>query len=140
MRPLCIPRVVAEIAAGVALGPTLLGQLPGFTNALFPLKSLPGLKLVADLGLVFVVFLAALELDPAVRTAAIRSREVRSAAIAGLLLPLGLGSAAGLAIHSLLDLPGRGIVFVVFVGVALSITVSNILSFSLQSPSISCPD
>ncbi len=30
------PRVIAEVIGGVLLGPTVMGRIPGFKNAIFP--------------------------------------------------------------------------------------------------------
>jgi Kef-type K+ transport system membrane component KefB len=42
------PRVVAEVIGGILLGPTALGQIPGYMETVFPLRSLPGLKYVSQ--------------------------------------------------------------------------------------------
>src|SRR5215510_13705026 len=56
------PSVVGEVAAGIMLGPTVLGRLfPALPRFLFP-ENVP-LKQIADLGLVFFMFLVGLELD-----------------------------------------------------------------------------
>ena len=35
------PMVIGEIIAGVLLGPSAFGQIPGFSDAIFPKSSLP---------------------------------------------------------------------------------------------------
>src|SRR5262245_12930563 len=58
------PAVIAEVLAGIVLGPSLLGWLfPGLMGALFPDSSLPALKALSQLGLVLFMFLVGLELD-----------------------------------------------------------------------------
>ena len=60
------PLVIAEVIAGIALGPSLLGVLsPGTLAMFFPPSSLGTLGLVSQLGLVFFMFLIGLELEPA---------------------------------------------------------------------------
>lgn len=44
------PKVIAEVVAGILLGPTVLGRIPGFSDALFPSASLPYLNLVSTIG------------------------------------------------------------------------------------------
>src|SRR4051812_7875820 len=57
------PAVIGEIIAGILLGPTVLGRIaPGLPAQLFP-PDVP-LKQLAELGLVFFMFLVGLELDP----------------------------------------------------------------------------
>lgn len=53
----------AEILGGILLGPTALGYLPGFTATIFPHSSVAVLETLADLGLIFFLFLVGLELD-----------------------------------------------------------------------------
>src|SRR5690242_16888658 len=55
------PAVIGEIVAGIALRPTLLGQLIG--DRLFPPAVLSPLTTVADVGLVLYMFLVGMELD-----------------------------------------------------------------------------
>lgn len=43
------PVVIGEILAGVLLGPSLLGQIPGFSDTIFPPDSLPLLKLISSI-------------------------------------------------------------------------------------------
>jgi len=58
------PPVVGEILAGIALGPSLLGLLPGdLDGRLFPPDVLPYLNILAQLGLVLFMFIVGLELD-----------------------------------------------------------------------------
>ncbi|MDE2293377.1 MAG: cation:proton antiporter, partial [Elusimicrobia bacterium] len=58
------PLVVGEIAAGVALGPSVLGAVsPSLYAGLFPARSLGALSLVSQLGVVAFMFLVGLELD-----------------------------------------------------------------------------
>ncbi|KAK0315356.1 hypothetical protein LTR01_000654 [Friedmanniomyces endolithicus] len=40
-----------------------MGRIPGFTNAIFPTPAMPGLSLVANLGLILFLFLVGLEVD-----------------------------------------------------------------------------
>lgn len=58
------PAVVSEMIAGILLGPSALGRIPGFTDALFPASSLTILSVIAQVGLVLYLFTVGLELDP----------------------------------------------------------------------------
>ena len=58
--------------AGIILGPSVLGRIPNFTTKIFPqsystvsthLRSLDTFIVVADVGLIFFMFLIGLELD-----------------------------------------------------------------------------
>ena len=58
------PRVMGEVVAGIALGPTILGWIsPDLQAALFPSDILPAFGVVANLGLIFYMFLVGLEVD-----------------------------------------------------------------------------
>lgn len=57
------PRVIAEVIGGILLGPSALSRIPAFKDNVFPAMSLPFINLVANLGLVFYLFLVGLELD-----------------------------------------------------------------------------
>lgn len=88
------PQVVAEMIAGVLMGPSLLGLLaPGVSGFLFPSASKSILFAVCQVGLVLYMFLVGLEFDLDL----IRHR-VRSAAavsLSGILVPMLLGGLLG---------------------------------------------
>ena len=61
------PVVIGEIIAGIALGPSLLGLLPGgLDDRLFPDDVLPYLEVISKLGIVLFMFVIGLELDMSV--------------------------------------------------------------------------
>src|SRR5204863_3438983 len=99
-RRIGLPTVIGEILAGIALGPSLLGQLPGdLSQKLFPTEVLPYLKLVAQLGLVLFMFIVGLEVDmDIIRTSGRRALTISLTSIA---LPFMLGFALlGPMLHS----------------------------------------
>ena len=58
------PRVMGEVLAGIVLGPTIVGAfLPDVETALFPSDIIPFIGVVAQLGLIFYMFLVGLEVD-----------------------------------------------------------------------------
>jgi Kef-type K+ transport system membrane component KefB len=86
------PIVIGEIVAGIALGPSLLGLLPGdLDQRLFPSDILPYLKVVAQLGIVLFMFVIGLELDLGVVRRSGRRAVVIS--LSSIALPLLLGAA-----------------------------------------------
>ncbi|ATL26067.1 cation:proton antiporter [Streptomyces formicae] len=129
MRRLRQPAVMGEICAGLALGPALLGQVsPEAAHWLFPASSLPLLDGLAQLGLVLFMFGVGQEL------AHVRMRGTLTRAVlvthASLLIPFAGGTAAAVALLATDSGTGgvRPVVFVLFVGCALSITAFPVLA------------
>ncbi len=98
------PAMVGEILAGVALGPTLLGWV----------RMTRELGAISDLGVLLLVLLAGMELDPARIGEAFRGRR-SLVALAGFVVPLFLGFGVGALFR--LD-----VLRTVFLGVCISIT------------------
>lgn len=120
------PRVIAEVIAGVLLGPSVLGRIPGFTEAIFPTESLPNLNLVANLGLILFLFLVGLETD--LRFLVSNWRVAASVSAAGMILPFGLGSAISYGLYNTFrNEPGTVPInfgtYLLFIGIAMAITV-----------------
>jgi len=123
------PRVIAEVIGGIILGPSVMGRIPGFRAAIFPAESIPNLTLVANLGLVLYLFLIGLETD--VRFLVSNWRVATSVAFAGMALPFALGCALAWGLYNQFN-GDEGIlnisfsVFMLFIGVAIAITVSSV--------------
>ncbi|KAA8540696.1 hypothetical protein F0562_024385 [Nyssa sinensis] len=62
-KPLCQPKVIAEIVGGILLGPSGFGRNEEYMHRIFPSRSTPILESVASIGLIFFLFLVGLELD-----------------------------------------------------------------------------
>ena len=122
------PRVMGEVLAGIALGPTLLGRLaPEVQEALFPSDVIPFIGAAANLGLIFYMFLIGLEID----LAQLKGRISQTAAIsnAGVLLPMSLGLLIALPIYGLVaPADTEFLAFALFMGVAMSITAFPVLA------------
>ncbi len=103
-----LPAVVGEVVGGIVLGPSMLGVLPGgLDELLFPPDIVPYLRIIAQLGLVFYLFIVGLELDVSVlsndrRTAITISLSSITVAFAG-------GALVGVVIHGSHDVAFRGI-------------------------------
>lgn len=128
LRPLGQPLVIAEVIAGIALGPSVLGALSPDTLAMvFPAHSLGVLGLISQLGLVFFMFLIGLELEPALLRGLGRSALVISPVSIALPFALGAGLAVWLApTWSKPEVPTLS--FVLFLGVATAITAFPVLA------------
>lgn len=128
MRWLGQPLVMAEVLAGIVLGPSLLGWLwPEAMTTLFPAKSFPVLKLLSQVGLVLYMFLVGLELDPKLLRGRTRSSIAISHTSIALPFVLGVGAAFWLYdSHSSPDVPFTS--FMLFMGAAMSITAFPVLA------------
>lgn len=103
-----------------------MGRIPGFKAAIFPDASMPPLALAANLGLVLFLFLVGLEVD--LRFLVSNWRVAISVGAVGMALPFGLGCAIAWGLyHQFKNEPGLAPisfgVFMLFVGVAMAITV-----------------
>jgi Kef-type K+ transport system membrane component KefB/nucleotide-binding universal stress UspA family protein len=122
------PMVIAEVVAGILLGPSLLGLVsPHAMAVLFPKESMLLLNMVSQIGLVLFMFLIGLELDPKL----LRGRAHTSVVIShsSIIVPCVLGALLGLYLYprvSSPDVPFSS--FVLFNGVALSITAFPVLA------------
>jgi len=120
------PKVIAEVIGGIILGPSIMGRIPGFTDAIFPTIAMDNLALVANLGLVLFLFLVGLEVD--LRYFVSNWKLAVSVGVAGMALPFGLGCAIAWGLyHEFRNEPGLvpidfG-VYMLFIGIAMAITV-----------------
>jgi Kef-type K+ transport system membrane component KefB/nucleotide-binding universal stress UspA family protein len=122
------PLVVAEVVAGIVLGPSLLGWLwPEAMGVLFPSTSMPVLKMLSQVGLILFMFLIGLELDPKLLKGRGRASVVISHT--SIIVPFALGAAAALWFYPRLsDASVPFSSFVLFMGVAMSITAFPVLA------------
>ncbi|WP_084212136.1 cation:proton antiporter [Pseudonocardia acaciae] len=121
------PRVVGELAAGVVLGPGMLGQLvPAFHAALFPSEALDALEVLAQVGLIFFMMLVGMELNQAaVRTMA---RRVVAISQVTILLPMALAAVLAQLLYGVFPTPVGRPAFTVFLAVAMSVTALPVLA------------
>ncbi|KAJ7955814.1 cation/H(+) antiporter 15-like [Quillaja saponaria] len=83
------PRIVAETVAGIIMGPCALGNIPFFSSTIFPFEGMVTLETVANLALIYNMFLIGLESDvkPVLRA----GKKSYSIAISGIIIPAAMG-------------------------------------------------
>ncbi|MEU2787950.1 cation:proton antiporter [Streptomyces sp. NPDC007100] len=124
------PAVIGHIVAGIALGPTLLGRLPGNpTERLFPREVLPFLSVLSQVAIVLFMFVAGYEIDA--RQLRRGGRAAALVALFGLLVPAALSAGAVRllpGVFSAVDprhASGRS--FLLFMAVATAVTALPVL-------------
>ncbi|GAA2707346.1 cation:proton antiporter [Micromonospora olivasterospora] len=125
------PAVIGQMFAGIALGPSVLGQLPGdLGKALFPMAIRPYLTVVAQLALVLFLFYVGYELNRGLLRQ--RVQAVPLVAAAAFVVPMLLGAGSTVAFADWYAATGTPEVphgaFVLYVAVALSITAVPVLA------------
>jgi Kef-type K+ transport system membrane component KefB len=124
------PTVIGQIVAGLALGPTVLGQFPGNPTAhLFPDEVRPFLSVLSQVTVVIFVFVAGYEVNFRTLRA---GRVTVSVAVGALLVPMGLALGSVQLFHGLFTAVDAGHVnqrsFPLYMAVAVSITALPVLA------------
>jgi Kef-type K+ transport system membrane component KefB len=122
------PLVIGEIVAGILLGPSFLGLLaPELAAQLFPTASIPYLNILAQLGLIFFMFLVGLELN----TEHLRGNGRAALLIShvSIIVPYCLGGVLALFLYETLSTSDVSLTsFALFMGAAMSITAFPVLA------------
>jgi Kef-type K+ transport system membrane component KefB len=129
-----LPAIVGELLTGVLLGPSLLGwAAPGFAAWFLPQRAEQAhlLDAVGQLGVLLLVGLTGAHLDG--RLLRRRSTTVLRVSLGGLVVPFGLGLAAGFLVPAaLVDGAGDRHTFAVFVGVAMCVSAIPVIAKTLN--------
>ena len=130
------PTVIGEIAAGIVLGPSLVGfYFPEFSTFLFPEQSLGNLGLLSQIGLVLFMFVIGMELD--LKVLRKQAHEAVVVSHASIIIPFALG--VGLAYFIYQSFAPKGVPFVsfaLFLGISMSITAFPVLARIVQERGI----
>ena len=128
LAPVRQPAVIAEMVAGLMLGPSCFGWLaPTWAQALFPAAGLEPLNALSQVGLVLFMFLVGLR----VRLHAAIERRTAAAVTSAvsIVVPFTLGVWLASVLHERLAPAGVGLLpFALFIGAAMSITAFPVRS------------
>lgn len=133
LRYLGQPSVVGEMAAGMLLGPVVMGTLfPALHAQLFAKDTLAGLSALSTVGLVMFMFIVGLELR-ARKGVRAQLRAAGSVGVLSVAVPMVLGLAIAPALHPTLAPAGVGFwPFALFIAAALSITAFPVMARILK--------
>jgi Kef-type K+ transport system membrane component KefB len=122
------PLVIAEIIAGILLGPSVLGHLsPEIFSYIFPPNSLFNLEFLAQIGLMLFMFVIGMELD----TSLLKNRAKEAIVIShvSIAFPYFLGVALAYFLYSTHAPQNISFIeFALFIGIAMSITAFPVLA------------
>lgn len=127
-----LPAVVGEMAAGILLGPSLLGwTFPAAFAFIFPADSLGALRLLSQVGICLFMFSVGMELN----LSHARNKAPTAVAVshASIVVPFVMG--VTLAYFVFVDYAGPAATFVgfaLFMGISMSITAFPVLARILQ--------
>src|SRR5215831_13831829 len=122
------PRVIGEILAGLALGPTLLGAfLPQVEATVFTKSALPTLQTLGDIGLVLYMFSLGTHIDA--HALLKHGRKASVVSLSGVLLPLAMGGVLAFFLYPAFAGPTANLLsFMLIVGTAMAITAFPVLA------------
>lgn len=122
------PPVIAEMVAGLMLGPSLLGWVaPGVSALLFPAASLPALSVLGQFGIALFMFMVGWRLE--IETLKTVGRMALVTSLVSIVVPFVLGS--GVAVVAWYPYAPEGVPllpFALFMGSAMSITAFPVLA------------
>ncbi|WP_328584100.1 cation:proton antiporter [Streptomyces sp. NBC_00370] len=134
------PYIVGQLVAGIALGPSLLGEIsPSLRATVFPPAIAPVLSGLSQISLVLFLFAVGYELD--LRVLRGRTRAAFGVSIASFAVPMAAGCGGALIFQRQLHALGMPrhlpVASVLFLGVALSITAVPVLTAIVRENGLS---
>jgi Kef-type K+ transport system membrane component KefB len=131
------PAVIGEMAAGIILGPSLLGALfPAAQSFLFPASSMGSLRTLSQLGVILFMFVVGLDLN--LQHLRLKAHAAVLVSHASIMVPFLLGIGLSLLIYPSLASPHVSFTaFALFIGVAMSITAFPVLARIIEERGLS---
>ncbi|MFF2848882.1 cation:proton antiporter [Streptomyces sp. NPDC058001] len=133
LRPIGQPKVVGDILAGVLLGPSFLGLLwPDVFHWLFPSELVAVVNVLAQLGLIFFMFLVGRDLEPGYLRD--RGGAIALVAHAGFAIPFLVGMLLAGPMYATFGSDGTSFTtFALFLAVSMSITAVPVLARIIEA-------
>lgn len=121
------PPVMGELVAGIVLGPSVLGAVAhGWEQAVFPVALLPVISAIASLGVTLFMLDVGLNFEfPAIDR---RGWRIPVLSACNVIVPFGAGCALAGALWSFHGAQASRLAFVLFMGVAMSVTAFPVLA------------
>jgi Kef-type K+ transport system membrane component KefB len=126
------PTVIGEIAAGIILGPSLVGMyFPEFSSFLFPKESLGNLQFLSQIGLILFMYVIGMELD--LKVLKNKAHDAVVISHASIVIPFALGITLAYFIYEKFAPENINFLsFGLFIGIAMSITAFPVLARIVQ--------
>jgi Kef-type K+ transport system membrane component KefB len=129
-------RVIGEIAGGILLGPSVFGRFaPATANALFPQSSMASFEILSTVGLILFLFLIGTEVN--VEHLYHQRATAALSSLMSIVVPFAMGALIAHSLRIRFAPSGIGRVpFVLFLGIAMSITAFPVLARILEERGI----
>jgi Kef-type K+ transport system membrane component KefB len=125
-------RVIGEIAGGILLGPSVFGRFAPMTaNALFPQSSVASFETLSTVGLILFLFLVGTEVN--IEHLYHQRATAALSSLMSILVPFAIGASIAHSLRIRFAPYGIGKApFVLFLGIAMSITAFPVLARILE--------
>ncbi|WOG92375.1 hypothetical protein DCAR_0311640 [Daucus carota subsp. sativus] len=128
-KPFRQPKALSQILCGVILGPAILGRSSVILEALFPLRGVVVYDTMANIGLVFNLFLIGVEMD--IFHSFRMERRSITIAFVGMLLPFAISCSISYILEVHLPKGLNHTNYIIFVALAASVSAFQLLSRQL---------
>jgi Kef-type K+ transport system membrane component KefB len=131
------PTVIGEIAAGIFLGPSVIGTFfPQVSHFLFPVQSLGNLQFLSHVGLILFMFVVGMELD--LNVLKNKAKDAVVISHASIIFPFALGITLAYFLYSSYAPAKISFVsFSLFMGISMSVTAFPVLARIVQERGLS---
>ena len=137
LRKIHQPSVVAEIIAGITLGPSILGFFaPDIFNFLFPKNSISSIQFLSQIGLILFMFVVGLEIN--ISSVFKKAKNALMISHFGILFPFLCGTILAYFLYD--NYANQNVnfsSFALFIGIAMSITAFPVLARIVKEKGLS---